>query len=398
MALSREVKVGAFVFAGLAVAGLVIFLIGDERHAFESKERYYAVFEDVQGLSRGSPVRMGGVDIGFVGGVGYAGDPKDSRLHVSMDIVKEEARRIRVDSTATISNKGLLGDKMVVVSVGSQDKAPLPPESEIKSVPPTDFGAIADRLGAISEKADAVMTNLQHTTDTFADPGVRQDLADAVHSLGHILKTVDTSDGYVGRLLKDPAEANRLSESVRNLDQATAQLDHLLAGLNVTVARVNGGPGFAHDVLYGEGPTNTVSQIGHAADELATTLEGERKGNGIAHSLLYGDDATQQLVGDLNAIAHDARGIVDGIKAGRGTLGALAVDPSVYEDIKMLLGNVQRNKTLRALVRYSIERDEKVAPAKVTDVDGPPAAAAPAPRGGAATGGALGASEGLDRE
>jgi hypothetical protein len=44
----------------------------------------------------------------------------------------------------------------------------------------------------------------------------------------------------------------------------------------------------------------------------------------------------------------------------------------VYEDIKMLLGNVQRNKTLRALVRYSIERDEKVAPVKVTDPRPPP--------------------------
>jgi hypothetical protein len=29
----------------------------------------------------------------------------------------------------------------------------------------------------------------------------------------------------------------------------------------------------------------------------------------------------------------------------------------VYEDLKLLLGNVQRNQTLRALVRYSIQRD-----------------------------------------
>ena len=47
MALSREVKVGAFVAAGLVVAGLVVFLIGDERRAFTKKDRYYAVFADV---------------------------------------------------------------------------------------------------------------------------------------------------------------------------------------------------------------------------------------------------------------------------------------------------------------------------------------------------------------
>jgi phospholipid/cholesterol/gamma-HCH transport system substrate-binding protein len=49
--------------------------------------------------------------------------------------------------------------------------------------------------------------------------------------------------------------------------------------------------------------------------------------------------------------------IVADVKAGKGTLGALLVDPSVYEDLKLVLGNVERNKALRALVRYSIRRD-----------------------------------------
>lgn len=63
---SREFKVGAFALAGLAVVGLVVFLIGEERKLFESKLAYTAKFEEVQGLRRGSPVRMGGVDIGSV--------------------------------------------------------------------------------------------------------------------------------------------------------------------------------------------------------------------------------------------------------------------------------------------------------------------------------------------
>jgi phospholipid/cholesterol/gamma-HCH transport system substrate-binding protein len=140
---------------------------------------------------------------------------------------------------------------------------------------------------------------------------------------------------------------------------------------------VNQGPGFAHDVIYGEGPTEAIAQFGRASGELATTLEGIRKGNGLAHSVLYGDDSTQQLIGDLNAITHDVREIVQGVRAGKGTVGALMVDPSVYEDIKMLLGNVERNKTLRALVRYSIERDQKPAPVEVKDPgarEGAPAA------------------------
>jgi phospholipid/cholesterol/gamma-HCH transport system substrate-binding protein len=39
-------------------------------------------------------------------------------------------------------------------------------------------------------------------------------------------------------------------------------------------------------------------------------------------------------------------------------LGALLVDPSLYEDLKSAVGNVERNQVLRALVRYSIRADE----------------------------------------
>jgi phospholipid/cholesterol/gamma-HCH transport system substrate-binding protein len=56
------------------------------------------------------------------------------------------------------------------------------------------------------------------------------------------------------------------------------------------------------------------------------------------------------------------------VKAGRGTVGGLLVDPSVYEDIKSLVGNVERNHVLRALVRYSIKQNEEQRPhAEVKD-------------------------------
>jgi phospholipid/cholesterol/gamma-HCH transport system substrate-binding protein len=54
----------------------------------------------------------------------------------------------------------------------------------------------------------------------------------------------------------------------------------------------------------------------------------------------------------------DLRTIVANVKAGKGTVGALLVDPSVYEDIKAVIGNVERNQVLRAIVRYSIKQDE----------------------------------------
>lgn len=357
MATSREFKVGAFALAGLSVAGLVVFMIGEERKLFESKLEYNAQFSEVQGLRRGSPVRMGGVDIGAVTEVAYGESVNDRQIHVKMDVVRDESRRIRQDSVATIEGKGLLGDKMIVVTVGNQKLPQIQPGGLIPSKEGDDMAALMGKLGTITGQVEKVVGNLEKTTDSLADQKLHENLRGSVESMNGILKSVDAGDGYVGKLIKSPEESQRLSQVMQNLENATAQLNRTTASINAILARVEHGPGLAHEVLYGEESSKAVSQFGGAADELRLTLKGIREGNGIARSVIYGDEGSQQMVANLNQMSGDLKQIVADVKAGKGTLGALLVDPSVYEDLKVVLGNVERNKALRALVRYSIRRD-----------------------------------------
>ncbi|HMI85562.1 MAG TPA: MlaD family protein, partial [Polyangiaceae bacterium] len=356
-----------FVLAGMIVTSGIIFLIGDERKLFEKKQEYQSVFRDVQGLKGGSPVRMGGVDVGTVSRVSYADDPKDSKLYVTFTVVKDEARRIRTDSVATIDNKGLLGDKMIVITIGGPNAPPVPDGGRVKSDETKDIGEMMTQLSTLSAKAESIMTNLETTTATLADAQFQQDLRSSVKSLAGILKALDEGDGYAARLLKDPAEADRVSRTLANVERTTAELNRTSNEVTQIMSRINKGPGFAHDVIYGEGPGQALAQFGGAADELSKTLRGVREGNGMAKSFIYGDTQSQQVMTNLNAMSYDVRQILSDMRAGKGTLGALLVDPSVYEDLKMLLGNVDRNKTLRALVRYSIQRDEKASGVEVRD-------------------------------
>lgn len=386
MSGTRNVKVGAFVLTGLVVLAVVIFLIGDERRMFQSKVEYRIVFHNVEGLKRGSPVRMGGVDVGDVSHVGYSDNPKDARLYVTVSMVDDEAQRIRADSVASIASKGLLGDKMIVVTVGSPGKPRIKPGGIIPSTESSDIADMLSQVSTIGKRAEEVMNNLQKTTDTLADRKFNNDVKRSAHSLGNILESMDTGDGYAARLLHDPKEADHLSRTVANLEHTTAELNHTVNGFNQIIGRVQKGPGFAHEVIYGKSGSKALGQFGDAAEEVAVTLRGIRKGNGVAKSLIYGDDKSQQLMGNLNAMSGDLRHIVADARAGKGTVGALLVDPSVYEDIKMLLGNVQRNEVLRALVRYSIKRDEKEGPkVQVTDPDSPAGGGASS-AGGSASG------------
>ncbi len=357
MATSREFKVGAFALAGLSVMGFVVFMIGQERKLFESKLLYRAKFQEVQGLRSGSPVRMGGVDIGSVTEVAYGDVADDKQIHVKMLVVRGESRRIRQDSIATIEGKGLLGDKMIVISVGNQKLPQIPIGGEVPAKEGDDMAQLMGKLGVITGQVQKVVGNLERTTDSLADAKLHDNLKSSVESMNGILKAVDGGDGYVGKLIKSPEESQRLSQVMHNLETATAQLNQTTASINSILARVEKGPGLAHEVLYGEESAKAVSQFGGAADELRLTLKGVREGNGIARGLIYGDDGSQQMLSNLNQMSGDLKQIVADMKSGKGTLGALLVDPSVYEDLKVVLGNVERNKALRALVRYSIRRD-----------------------------------------
>lgn len=383
MAGTREVKVGAFVLAGLVALGTVVFMIGEERQLFQEKVEFTTTFADVQGLRRGSPVRMGGVDIGTVSRVGYAGDEADRKIHAVLDIIEDQAGRIRRDSVASIEGKGLLGDKMIVLSVGSLSKPSLPPGSTIPSQEAEDITKMMAKLGTISTKVENVVGNLERATGTLADSKLQEDLRGTVASLNGVLGSIDRGEGYAGRLIGDKAEADRLSRVVENLEHATAEFGRTASGVNELVARVKTGPGLAHELLYGEESSKAVAQFGGAAEELALTLRGVREGNGIARSVIYGDSESQKFMQNLNAMSDDMKQIVADLRSGKGTLGALLVDPSVYEDLKLVLGNVERNKALRALVRYSIRRDEAAGTVRDTARTPPPAPSKP---GGAVSG------------
>jgi phospholipid/cholesterol/gamma-HCH transport system substrate-binding protein len=371
----RDIKVGLFVLAGLLLSGLVIFLIGDERRLFASSVEFHTKFNDVQGLKSGAPIRMGGIDIGHASFVGYGKDPRDTTIYVTLDVVKEEAGRLRTDCKAKIITKGLLGDKMIEITKGESAES-VPPGGQITGEEPED---VMVRVNEMADKASGVIDNVKRATDGFADPQLHKDLKGSVASLNVVLSEVAHGDGYPNKFLTDKAEAERISRTLANLDQATAELTHTLRETRGIVSRVKAGPGFAHDVVYGDGPKKEIQQFGHAAEEVALTLKGVRDSDSLAHDMLYGGNGDgADAMRNVTAMTADLRSIVADMKAGKGTIGALLVDPSVYEDLKVVLGNVQRNDVLRALVRYSIKQDEKKPAVDVGAASRPPAAAAPA--------------------
>ena len=353
---SRDIKVGLFVLSGLLFSALVIFLIGDERRFFNSSIPVHTTFSDVQGLKPGAPVRMGGIDVGTVKKVGYKKGSTDNTIYVELDIVKDEAVRIRKDSIARVAAKGLLGDKMVEITKGSSTET-ITPGGEIRCEEPTDLMGIAQGMTA---KANDALGNISKMSESLADERLHQDIRGSAAAINKVLGDVANGEGYPHKFLTDKEEAERISHTLKNIDRASVELTLTLAEVRGVVTRVKSGPGFAHDVIYGDGPQKEIAQFGAAAGEVATTLKGIRESDSFVHDALYGGKGNgAEALANVTALTADLRAIVADMRKGKGTVGALLVDPSIYEDVKTMVGNVSRNDILRALVRYSIRQDEK---------------------------------------
>src|ERR1700679_1475739 len=118
--MSKEVRLGLFIAVTLAILVAGIFVIGNTETLFESTYRVKAEFKNVAGLSNGADVRVGGIHEGTVRKIELPKHP-DGKGTVVMDLERATRAIVKKDSLAAIKSEGLLGDKYIEVSFGSDE-------------------------------------------------------------------------------------------------------------------------------------------------------------------------------------------------------------------------------------------------------------------------------------
>jgi phospholipid/cholesterol/gamma-HCH transport system substrate-binding protein len=307
---SRRVSVivGAFVLAALAALALTILSLSSQQGVFRDRYRLVAYFENVQGLIANAPVWLAGRQVGRVESVTFAAEGSGRpALRVMLQIDRDVQPRIRADSVASIGTIGLLGDRYVEISLGSQSEPPLAEGAELPTVTPTNVGLVLDRGAIALENVASLASNLN---------GVVQEFGEATG----------------GR---------RLAESV--------------GALAAIVEQIQEGRGLLHSVIYDEYEGGGIASFERSLVTLENILDEIARGDGVLHTLIYDAPTEQDIV--LEAIEAGSRlnSILAKVDRGEGTLGLLLNDPTLYEDLKRLIGGAERSRTVRTLIRMSTD-------------------------------------------
>jgi phospholipid/cholesterol/gamma-HCH transport system substrate-binding protein len=185
--MSRAFRLGLFVVSALLILTTGVFLIGRRQLLFSSTYDLSATFKNVAGLITGADVRVGGVQRGTVKRIELPGQP-DGDMTVVLRMDRSTDRVIRKDSVASIQTEGLLGDKYVDVSFGSEQAPRVRNGDRIAGAPTVD-------LSDLMKKAGDIVGSMQ----------------DGAAQLKEIGSKINHGEGTIGALVNDKQIYEQLS-------------------------------------------------------------------------------------------------------------------------------------------------------------------------------------------
>lgn len=203
-----KVRLGLFIIGGLAIFIIAIFIIGKQENLFDPVFKITTTFHNVSGLEAGSNIRYSGINVGTVDDIKII---NDTTVRVDMLIKRSVQQFIKNDCEAGIGSAGIIGDRILLITQGSEDAPLVKDGAHIGSKEPVE--------------ADAIMASMQITADNAAI--ISDQLAD-------IMVNINSGQGTLGRLIQDSTIAENIDKTIVNLKNSSKGLDE-----NMNAAKEN---------------------------------------------------------------------------------------------------------------------------------------------------------------
>jgi phospholipid/cholesterol/gamma-HCH transport system substrate-binding protein len=311
---NKNLMVGLFVLAALAIFMTCLILIGNRHEVFAQHVDYYAEFTNLAGLTKGSKVQVAGMDAGQVLDVAVPASPA-GRFRVKLRIDERLQGLVRTDSVATIGTQGVVGDTFLLVHPGSASAAPASALSLLHSKEPMDLANVLDQgQGLIADVDVAVKDADGVLKSTGAQLGSTLTGANTtLANVNDVVVGLKQGKGTAGMLLQDPALAAQIRQTVANVQQASSDLSQVSTKANGLMTDVQSRH-FPQKIdetmsVVKSAATNVdasaqqIRQI--VADASAPDENGATLGTNLRESLSNATSATSNLADGTEALKHN---------------------------------------------------------------------------------------------
>lgn len=309
-----RLAVATFVILGILLFGVTIFLIGDHNKVFQRHADFYTDLENVNGLRKGSQVRVSGFQAGQITGIEFPSEP-GNKFRLKLHVDDKLHNLIRGDSVVTVETDGLVGDKFLLIHQGSLREAELATGATILSKEPIELSAIMEKVSGTVDQANATLGDVHLAiNDVHGRLDRALDTVTAtVQNTNGVVDAVRQGHGPIATLLNDQQVALDIKTAVASTRDATGNLDQVSRQAKQFMTD------FQSRDLIGKADTTIISardatqNLDQASQQLNSTLHdalepdpsGQTIASNLRDTLSNVDTATANMADDTEALKHE---------------------------------------------------------------------------------------------
>ena len=274
MKLSYEIKTALLVMSGIFLFIVMINYL-KSNDIFVSDRSFFAIYEDVEGVSTGTPVTISGFNVGSVQDISFYGD--DAKLLLKFRV--ENDFEFSSNSIAQIYETGLIGGKaLAIIPVNGKNLA-ISGDTLQSDIAPGLTELVNDKLSPLQEKIESMVVSadsLLIAVNSVFDIETKQSLTSSIENFSATIqsakKSVDVLEEVLGnnenRLNSIIVNADQslknfsnLSENFDELDLVIENLSKSSTNINSITSEIKSGNGLVNKVVYDEVFVESLDQI-----------------------------------------------------------------------------------------------------------------------------------------
>ncbi|HSD14018.1 MAG TPA: MlaD family protein [Flavobacterium sp.] len=291
---AQKIKLGLFVIVGLLLFIATVYFIGKKQNIFGKTTEISTIFDNVNGLQLGNNVRYSGVNVGTVIEIEMI---NDTMIRVDMDIEDKIISHINKDAITIITSDGLVGNKIISILPGKDNKIPVKEGDVLKSMKRLNTEDMLKTLNVTNENTAKITSNLVKITKEISEgkgtigmlindtimsadlKDITQGLKESAASLNQLTTSLNRKDNVIG-VLNDTETANSIKHIVKNLENSSLKINDAIKNLNTTITNAKDGKGainyLSNDPKLVQKIDSTMTNIQEASIKLNENMEAMR--------------------------------------------------------------------------------------------------------------------------
>jgi phospholipid/cholesterol/gamma-HCH transport system substrate-binding protein len=319
--MSNETKVGIFILIVIAIFIIISMKIGELSFSKKGTYPITMVFSTVEGLKKSAPLELAGVEVGSVESIILNKD-----YSAVVTAMLHEDIKLPIDSVASISTKGVLGDKIIMITPGVSKNTINPGGNLARTKVPPSVDRLLTQLGELTENLSQLSMSLNAA---FGDEESMREIVVNIRNLtANTSSLVSENKDNISAILTNMRD---ITDDFTVVSQNLTTTSHNMDGI---FAAINSGQGTLGKLVTDDTLYNSITEVMVSIQNVTDSMNEDS-----TLGLLMSDNT---LYYDLLAVSDNLKFITDELASGRGTLGHLLTDDELYASLKETLQNANR--------------------------------------------------------